>query len=334
MAFVYGDRVKESSGNNGTGNLTLEGAASGFQTFEEGIGEGNETYYVIINDADGAWEIGIGTYSAGQLLRDTVLASTNGGALVNFGDGTKTVGATISKQFYEQVLVLSTHNTLDHAGLPGVPDPETFTSMDHESVTHIGLPFNLLDAMAHEAVNHTTPPLNLLDTAGHNALNHAGVLGVNSFDQTQHSVTDHDGVLGVPAPEVFTAAVHAATNHAGLPGVGGVPSVDDSAEVVFASAGAINLNLNITAGTWTVFAYGAWRSRNLDQPSDLRIASVAVSTLIDDNNADGTEYYTHYGFQSGIVGPQTVFIDFDAIDGAVTSTNPAYRIFAFAVRTS
>lgn len=81
MSFVLSDRVKETSITQGTGPITLAGAVGGFVSFQSAIGEGNDTYYVIENDT--RWEIGIGTYSSGQLSRDTVLSSSNGGAKIN-----------------------------------------------------------------------------------------------------------------------------------------------------------------------------------------------------------------------------------------------------------
>ena len=92
MAFVLADRVQETSTTAGTGSFTLAGAASGFQTFSAGIGNGNTTYYTITLQGGSEWEVGIGTYtSAGNTLsRDTVLASSTG-SKVSFSAGTKNV---------------------------------------------------------------------------------------------------------------------------------------------------------------------------------------------------------------------------------------------------
>lgn len=92
MAFVLADRVKETTSTTGTGTITLLGAATGFQTFAA-IGNANTTYYTIALQGGSEWEVGIGTYTAsGTLLsRDTVLASSNSGSLVNFSAGTKDV---------------------------------------------------------------------------------------------------------------------------------------------------------------------------------------------------------------------------------------------------
>ena len=56
MALVLDDRVKETSTTTGTGTLDLSGAVSGFQTFVAGIGDGNTTYYAIVNRDEAEWE--------------------------------------------------------------------------------------------------------------------------------------------------------------------------------------------------------------------------------------------------------------------------------------
>jgi hypothetical protein len=92
MAFVLADRVKETSTTTGTGTITLAGAATGFQSFSA-IGNANTTYYTITLQGGSEWEVGIGTYTSSgtTLSRDTVLASSNSGSLVNFSAGTKDV---------------------------------------------------------------------------------------------------------------------------------------------------------------------------------------------------------------------------------------------------
>ena len=96
MALVLSDRTQESSTTTGTGAFTLAGAATGFQSFNSGVGTGNSTYYTIADSTNNAWEVGIGTYthSTTSLSRDTILASSNSGSAVNFGSGTKQVFVT------------------------------------------------------------------------------------------------------------------------------------------------------------------------------------------------------------------------------------------------
>jgi len=86
---AFADRVKESTVTTGTGTITLDGAATGFQSFTTAFGNGVSVYYVIAGGSE--WEIGIGTTGAGTLSRDTVLQSSNADALVSFSAGTKDV---------------------------------------------------------------------------------------------------------------------------------------------------------------------------------------------------------------------------------------------------
>lgn len=83
------DRVKESTTTTGNGTLTLDGAATGFQTFSGAFGNSVSVYYVISGGSE--WEVGIGTTGAGTLARDTVLQSSNADAKVVFSAGTKDV---------------------------------------------------------------------------------------------------------------------------------------------------------------------------------------------------------------------------------------------------
>lgn len=95
MPLVVNDRVRETTVSTGTGVVTLDGAPVGFQSFAA-IGNANTTYYCIADKSGSNWEVGIGTYTASgtTLSRDTVLSSSNAGALVDFGAGTKDVFCT------------------------------------------------------------------------------------------------------------------------------------------------------------------------------------------------------------------------------------------------
>jgi len=95
MAFVVADRVKETTTTGGTGTVTLAGAVAGFQSFSY-IGNGNSTYYTIVDSTNNTWEVGIGTYTSSgtTLSRDTVLSSSNGGSLVSFAAIEKDVFVT------------------------------------------------------------------------------------------------------------------------------------------------------------------------------------------------------------------------------------------------
>jgi len=92
MPFIVADRVKETTTTTGTGTVTLLGAEPGFQAFSV-VGDGNTTYYTIVNRVSGEWEVGIGTYTASgtTLARTTVLSSSDSGNPIDFGAGTKDV---------------------------------------------------------------------------------------------------------------------------------------------------------------------------------------------------------------------------------------------------
>jgi hypothetical protein len=95
MSFVLADRVKETTTTNGTGTITLAGAATGFQSFSA-VGDGNATYYCIAHTTASEWEVGVGTYTSSgtTLSRDTVLSSSSGTSKVSFSAGTKNVFVT------------------------------------------------------------------------------------------------------------------------------------------------------------------------------------------------------------------------------------------------
>ena len=105
MAIVVKDRVRQSASAPGTGTITLGATTSGFQAFSA-IGNGNVTYFAIVDAVSGAWEVNYGTYtSSGTTLsrNATPLSSSNAGALVNF-TGAVDVFCTYpaSKSIYEE----------------------------------------------------------------------------------------------------------------------------------------------------------------------------------------------------------------------------------------
>jgi len=104
MALVINDRVKVTSTTTGTGAMALGSAVTGFETFAQGIGNNNTTYYCIFNQGTTEFEVGLGTLdgSSANLTRTTVISSSNSDAAVNFSAGTKDVFCTLpaSKSVY------------------------------------------------------------------------------------------------------------------------------------------------------------------------------------------------------------------------------------------
>jgi hypothetical protein len=97
MALVLADRVKETTTTAGTGTITLDGAATGFQSFAV-IGNSNTTFYTIAGQTSNEWEVGVGTYtSSGTLLARTTVLSNSAGtqpSALSFSAGTKDVFVT------------------------------------------------------------------------------------------------------------------------------------------------------------------------------------------------------------------------------------------------
>lgn len=89
------DRVKETTTTTGTGTVTLVGAAVGFRAFSAIFSNGDKVYYTIAVAGGADWEVGIGTYSASTLTRETILSSSNAGSLVIFSAGSKDVFVTM-----------------------------------------------------------------------------------------------------------------------------------------------------------------------------------------------------------------------------------------------
>ena len=102
MALVLADRVKETTTTAGTGTITLNGAATGFQSFAV-IGNANTTYYTIAGQTGNEWEVGIGTYtSSGTLLARTTVLSNSAGtqpSALSFSAGTKDVFVTYPAEY-------------------------------------------------------------------------------------------------------------------------------------------------------------------------------------------------------------------------------------------
>lgn len=93
MAHIKADRVRETTTTTGVGAVTLAGAVSGFRIFGSVMANADTCFYAIALAPD--WETGLGTWGTGGILtRTTVLASSNAGAAVSFGAGSKDVFIT------------------------------------------------------------------------------------------------------------------------------------------------------------------------------------------------------------------------------------------------
>ena len=109
MAIVLNDRVRETTQTVGTGSYLLLGAVDSFQGFSS-IGNGNSTYYCVVEQGGVNWEVGVGTYNTSTkiLTRDSIISSSNGGSAVNFLIGTKDIFGTLPASIAALITSLGT----------------------------------------------------------------------------------------------------------------------------------------------------------------------------------------------------------------------------------
>jgi|13_taG_2_1085334.scaffolds.fasta_scaffold07326_5 hypothetical protein len=147
MALVVNDRVKETSTTTGTGTLSLAGAVAGFESFVNGIGNSNTTYYAIVNP-NGEFEVGLGTVTdAGTdtLSRTTIISSSNSDSAVNFSAGTKEVFCTLPaskaviKDTNGSVNGITMSGSLDLNGTELILDADADTSITADTDDQIDL---------------------------------------------------------------------------------------------------------------------------------------------------------------------------------------------------
>ena len=160
MALVIKDRVKELTTTAGTGAVTLLGSPTGYQTFTSAVGNGNTTYYAIVDNTSGDWEVGLGTYTSAttSLSRDTVLSSSNAGSLVTFSSSSKDVFVTYpaSKGIYTDsagnTIALGTPASATLTNATGLPISTGVSGLGTGVATFLGTPTsaNLASAVTDE----------------------------------------------------------------------------------------------------------------------------------------------------------------------------------------
>ena len=132
MALVLNDRVKVTSTTTGTGAFALGAAATGFETFAQGIGNNNTTYYCIFNLGTTEFETGLGTLdgSSANLTRTAVISSSNSDSAVDFSAGTKDVFCTLPASKTME-MVLTTQGDMPYASAANTPARLALGSAGH-----------------------------------------------------------------------------------------------------------------------------------------------------------------------------------------------------------
>ena len=179
MSLVLADRVRETTLTTGTGTITLDGAVQGFQSFSV-IGNNNTTYYTINRGSE--WEVGIGTYYGGTLLRDTVYASSNGGSKVNFSAGSKDVFVTypasksVNEDANNRVLIPYTSGTTNVGSL-NVGNATSHTDSGVIAGFTASEPLYLYTSLQNTSSANTSYASYAVNDGGHTAY---GELGINN----------------------------------------------------------------------------------------------------------------------------------------------------------
>lgn len=122
----------------------------------------------------------------------------------------------------------TSHDSLDHTGLTGIPSiTGLLNETSHDLLNHSGLTgipdtTGLLNETSHDLLDHTGLTGcggGGLDEAAHDALDHSGLTGIPSItgllDETSHDALDHSGLTGVG----ITSSDHSSIDHTGLPGI-------------------------------------------------------------------------------------------------------------------
>ena len=186
MALALKDRVKETTIVVGTGSVTLLGSSIGFQPFSV-VGNGNTTYYCISDQFGSNWEVGIGTYSSSgnTLARTTVLASSNGGALVVFTAGVKDVFVTYPSE--KGVWYDTSGNVLFTGTTTATNLAYTGTLTGSTGILNIGSGQLYKDASGNVGIGLTSPTQKL-QVAGSQLLSSPGSAVYTYFDGTSNSI--------------------------------------------------------------------------------------------------------------------------------------------------
>jgi hypothetical protein len=180
MSLVLADRVRQTSTTTGSGTFTLDGSVTGFQSFAA-IGNGNTTYYTITIDSQ--WEVGIGTYSAGTLTRDTVISSSTGSKIV-FGAGTKDVfvsypaGKSVNQDANNRVLIPYTSG-VTNVGSLNVGDATSHTDSGVIAGFTASEPLYLYTSLQNTSSANTSYASYAVNDGGHTAYAELGINNSN-----------------------------------------------------------------------------------------------------------------------------------------------------------
>lgn len=99
----YANRVQETTQTTGTGSLTLDGATFRYKTFASELTVAGDNFHYLLEDENGAWEIGIGYLATATSIQRQTLLESSTGALINLSTGIHRITLVFIKEDFENL---------------------------------------------------------------------------------------------------------------------------------------------------------------------------------------------------------------------------------------
>ena len=314
MALKVGDRIKQLTNSTGTGDISFVSTPAAFAAFSSVLSSGDITYYAITENDK--YEVGIGTYGDSNMVRTTVLGSSNNNNHINLGgsgvvfitypsdrsvfrnlDGQVVVGPS-GLYFNNGTLVKDAKiGELTDVGSNGTPSSTYILSFDHTDQSLL--------------IGDSTGPSNSKNiligdgaASGITSGSENVVLGVNALTATNAGIQNVSiGTQAGPYETDYSSAI-----------VGGVSVGYQAGSRMRSYSTAIGYKAGITAYELNFVAIGS--------NAGYKIGSYSVSIGSDSGYDFDEDYYVAIGYKAGYeaAGESSIWIGNSAGQSASAST--------------